>query len=1068
MPILLNSLDATYRATCEALMDKTSPIYFYVSKEFKDQFTASEQALSDAIKNFEKVCKEEGVFDRTFENDITSINDKVSMTKFGAAEQFNYTRSLQREERLRAAYDKLRAATMTVVDPLLGDIKTIDEIKNDTSLSYEERMAAHRVSLESKEVEWNNADLRQKMKRLKETDMEFGHRPRVMKETRDEYGNKRLVPEEIQLTYKDVESKEFRFFNRPNSAIKYDRTKNPDERIAALLILRDIVEDHKEVTQEVERRREYGNFINKNHESFALWQNLVPQEVKKMEAMQENLSSEIRERFNTHMQEYNQAQSFQTGINDFLAKEQTQYARMLKDQADYDQKVVDTGAELADFITKKSENQVRRQNEVKKAEDERNAAAENSQISDDYVNQKNQEFETAMSEETAARNEYLKAEADLNALISQQDEERKMLLDVAGKAAEYRSKIEILSQNLTQENVRAAQEYYQILEQSKGTLGFGLSNCLTFMDRCSEWMQWQQDDLARIDKEYKEAQEKYAEAEKGSSILKEKLDIIDDVKANRKEVFKEIKKTHKNIAKMEKSKTVSAEEAKNLYENAYIMADSGHELGLESYAVYLDDAKYGAFKKDVLDKMQETEQLKKDFEAKEKAYTEMISSQSKTRTNIFERIDDAIKEVQAFEEKLRQLQDVEAKKFENELNEKTLADNKEKQFETDTVETSLKNRLESLNVSISELQKIKEEKLEALTKAQVKTQAASNEIAIIETAKNLVAAKQQALADLQDKHNREIEEEEKIQKELDEKYQDAVQEAKNFTDFMLPYKTDYENLQKLNQEGNLTSERKVKELVEGKEVLTERLTEDAKKQTEYVSHIQREFSREMFKNLTQMLKDMEDVAKPKSFNRSNSKEFTNLKNTLLKYTQEKFEMTDPSDKSKKVSMDNPNCILGELDAVGSGMYKNEQQADVMIKVDAALLEIKAAADAYVKAKGSPFRDTQHGKDRYFLAKSLSLFTAKADRKLVSLNQELAYTKIAPDMSLVTADVSTKQKDFYKSAGYEYTKENYQQKNEYIFGDMNLKNDGVGQAKFDPSKNNPNKSDPIIEGPQAGV
>jgi hypothetical protein len=69
------------------------------------------------------------------------------------------------------------------------------------------------------------------------------------------------------------------------------------------------------------------------------------------------------------------------------------------------------------------------------------------------------------------------------------------------------------------------------------------------------------------------------------------------------------------------------------------------------------------------------------------------------------------------------------------------------------------------------------------------------------------------------------------------------------------------------------------------------------------------------------------------------------------------------------------------------------------------------------------------------------------------------------MSLVTADVSTKQKDFYKSAGYDYTKENYQQKNEHILGDINLKNNGVGQVKFDPNKQNPTKSNPIKEGPQ---
>jgi hypothetical protein len=271
----------------------------------------------------------------------------------------------------------------------------------------------------------------------------------------------------------------------------------------------------------------------------------------------------------------------------------------------------------------------------------------------------------------------------------------------------------------------------------------------------------------------------------------------------------------------------------------------------------------------------------------------------------------------------------------------------------------------------------------------------------------------------------------------DKNYSDQYEHAQKYIE-------EYEYIEKMFNDRDLISEQKLEDLVDYTKHQQDKLSQDAEKQKAYIREKQSKECRVIRADLLNLKQFLTEVERPKGiFKISNSRAFTELRNTMMEYLEISVMVKDPENPGQKKPLTNPSEVITLLECMdGQERFHvtDKQRTEYLTKIADAMDKIAEASDKYLKAKGSPYRETELGRARYEMACEVRAYAKKAAFKVKGMLREEQYCLDAPNLGLVTEKSGLKEADYVKVDGYRYVRGDVQREEAIMHADalMQLK------------------------------
>lgn len=1009
-----------YDVLYKELKSKHSAVAIYA----KDAYflPPEEKAIATAIKDFVKLYEK---FEKEHKWSIaTGSTEEYATVKFDLAEDESLGKQL--EEKVQA----IRTALSKSVEDSLPPPIDIDEMKR--SGIYEERFSALNASVSDRMGEWVNEKIARMEESARRNNLEFAHRPELYMQMKNaKTGKVETVKAERYVSYAKRVSKEYRFFERSETEIVYDRRKDPDAYTVAPLALRDILENHKDRKVEAERRREYVKFIQDQHQAHALWKENMPKYQKRYQAILDQISPEVRERFDTFMDNYNGMKSRQCGVDAWLQSEAST-VEMRKQEIENIKKQWDVAFNVYEAAQKPLEDF------EKQAEEELEAAngvieqiKQSPLLKEGYKEQVQEKLKDRLEKEGILSKELELLDTELQKDIDDREVMRKSLMGVMAQIDDYVKCLNNLKTDKSAANIKAVNDYHKILFTGQIKLVEALKGQ-------SEKIQQYTLEIPQLTKHSEDSLEKLSAADKTSTekrVIKENLEKRRDMVVaflkdpNMDKVKSEIKAFKKQLAKDK----VNDEETVKLYlENEYTKLAEQNHWPIGKDLKYVDTMFAEELKKEVDEATRQAKEAGIAYTTLKDTYTTDISNANNKSYELGAEIDSLVESVNLLKEKITNIQEQSIDALLEEMDQIVTEKVDKEGAHAENSRAAIERGFKDIHASINQ----KTEAREALVKL---VNAAKEERVRVEEELKVVIDEEIRYQNEVEKVQKLITEKEKKKEELKKIVDDAYNAWKNKKEIESKaveegekYIKDYEFIQEKLVQGEEASLRLLRDMNTAVLNQQEKLSADAEAQKTYLELKEKELCAKYEKQLRAMKNRFLGLAEPSGkFKMSNSKEFTALSHKFKEF----FEPNFPNPKGGD-PISNPHYVLFRLEDMNyffgnDKVEERNNRIDILRDVADAMNELNKELEKYLDAKGDPVRSTELGRARYTWANDMKTMADDIEFEFRGLINEESYCDIAPDLSKVKGKSGLKDVEFVTTAGYKYTKEAIEQETDVL-------------------------------------
>lgn len=1033
MPIISENPRELYEALYNEFKSKNTTVSVYLKD--KSELSPEERKIGEAIEDFINAYESANFtiksgFEKKGKNGVeySTSNYKI--------EKQNLEDDEKECEKLEKAVSNIR--TM-LFESVKNRITEIDYEKWKESGTPQEKFAALDASTSDRMGKWLNDAIDKEVKARTENDLEFPHRPEVYLNMKDPKTKQvKRVKVERYVPYTEKFSKEYRFFNRKESFIQYDRKQDPDVYTTAIFALRDILEDHSERKKESDRRREYVKFINNQHQAYAVWKEQMPKEKEKYEKLVGELSEETRKRFNDTMKNYNSMTSLFSGVSAWLEKEKEQYLTYKEVLAEADKEAENAYNAYKEAKTPYEAYLEELQQERTKAREEIETLTNNPILKEEYRKEQEEKLIEYSNEQLKQGLVLEDLEKELQAELKKQKEMSDKIMSITEKANQYREQVLKLRESQSISNIQAVQNYYKILFEGEVNLESDLKE--------------QQDKLQITLEEYKAAdkaleEEKKALYEVEIPFIRKKTElntderILENVKDFVKKVnSKELKQLQNLISdakKASKKNNLEKPEQRKKISTLCLQFARAHNWEIGAEAIYCDVDEAKILKETIEENKKQVAELTKAYDEKKEKYDQFTKRLNEVREILVEEVEKANLSIHQFTEEIKKFQNQKsADDVIGELKQASKEGLEQKEKSVASEENEMEREFRELNERIEKKLALKEEKLKELKIVEEKYAQTKKALEDADSATIQLKEKKENYSELvknQEEKKVRLEETMKNAKEeWDRKESKGQLVEKNLRGFL----NDYELVKKKFDEKEISSLRKMEDLAKLVQTQGEKLAKDAEAQKASLHRQESEVTIQMRGMLVGKLFELKDIMNPQGKMKFvNSKEFRELKNTLLTYLEPRLATGKVDDKGMPIYDDNPNCILHKLESLQTRFMAKDAEREACLKdICKAMEKINKVSENYLKAKGDPHRVTEIGRARYAFAESIKKQSKHINMVLSGMLREEEYCKIAPDLSMAV-EKSGLETTFEKTDGYKYTKESIKRETDVFDPDV---------------------------------
>ena len=1045
MPVNSESPKILYEALYKELKSKYSAVAVYVrdTKYMQKEDQPVGKAIKDFIKLYESIDKGFGWSMPTgFGEDYATVKADLKQDEEIA-------------EQLEKQVQNIRAALLESVKHRVP--KPIDIEKMKQSGTYKERFAALNASVSDRMGAWLNEKIDTMTEDAKRKNLEFAHRPELYMEVNNpKTGQMETVKAERYVSYAKRVSKEYRFFERAETDILYDRKQDPDVYMVAPLALRDILENHKERKVEADRRREYVKFINDQHQAYAVWKEQMPKEKKRYEEMIASLGDEVRNRYNAFMEQYNGATSMYSGVEAWLESERSLY-EMRKQALTNAQTEADAHFEIYEAAKKPlDEYEKQAEKELKDAK-ERIEEIKKSPLFKEGHKKKQMDL---LAEYTKKEQELGSKLEELDTTIikdtNDRDAMRKSLMDIADVVDKYKEQLQNLKESQTAENIKAVRDYYERLFKGETKLFEDLSDnhdkLLESAQKYSsvwDYIENEKDAMRGVEEQLniKQSEVKVLEQSKDNidNFVKESkkdktlLNAVKNLfgKGKENELDKQLKDVRivlDQFKKAAKQANLSTEERmakkKEILEQISkggAIPEQWKQLGAD--LVYFSGEAYKELQAEIKDGKTEVTNYLKIYDQHKTNIQHNIKNAEEIRRSLVDDIDKAIENIAKLTERLEAIQAQSADDAIVQAN--TVITDKVNAEEKGLIDSraAIEQGLRDLNESINKKTASREGIIIELNEIAQKREQAERELKVILDEETKLENEESELKKLEEKQKLKKKELEDTIAIAYKNYMQKEEANVQLEEESKKYLEDYELIQKKFDEHEVTSLRHLEDMAKMVQEQQGKLAKDANAQKDYLRMKEEAMCAEYEKRLKSLKRRFIDLMEPQGILKSsNSREFTALKNKYMEFFEPSFKVPSKYDPNELVTVDNPHYVLGNLESMKPEYYngnnpekERQDRLKIMTDVTNAMKQLVTVAEKYLEAKGDPVRVTELGRARHFWVSDLKTISEDVDLQLSGMLREEEYCEIAPDLGKVT-EKSGLTTEFSKTAGYKYTKE----------------------------------------------
>ena len=1052
MPIISDNPKALYVQLYKELTNKHNPINVYLTggKELDDKEKAIGDAMRRFIAKFEEnkiqLMSEEDPSITTCSNGVAyqDVDYKFAKTALGWDEEL--CNELEQE------VQQIRAALFDSVKGRMADIETYDfvlSMKDSPSYAAKQKIA-RAMRMEDKAGEMTNHDLDRKIEKEKKTNLEYHHRPVIYnKVTNEETGEVTYVKAERYVTYKEKEDPQYRFF--VEKTIQYEKSYDPDAYDSAPILLRDILQNHKEMKEEGDRRREYVKFINDQHQTYAAWKEQIVKEVNQYKEILNTLSPATFERYMNAMKNYNSAEArlsgtrewFKNEIQNYQAKkmvleEKKMYRDNAKTASDDSERILNEYAARIELERKTAQEEI--ENFKKKPELDENTIKEDKEAFDDYVR----------------RTADLQAEIGLLEIeyqndVAQQEKSHQLLLDVRGRVDEYKRLLTNLKENADKENLQAVINYQGMLMTSEMKLGKEME---TFDQEMIAVAKVRLDTLSaqkQLIDAFDVIYQKYMNTKKRrEECEKDVKDVQQFLKENSKSEAKNLETFHKEMAAIRKRcKNLGLGESETMDSLVDFAAEYAKEKGwsIGKRASFLDKEFMKELMKEIKDCKDDEAKMIPVYEEAESKYLEKTLELNQVGKKLGELTQHAIDSLDEYGKKLdyireRSGSDQENKEMLDDMTKASDEKHKKGMEEMKEQEDALLKSYQELDKALQDKVKNLNEKKELLDQLMHERSLLGEKLEKADKLKKELEEKEIAFQNLCQQQDQDLKEFEQKKQEAERLYIEMKKEYEDEDALSQDFVNDYEYLERQFNENNITTSRTLEDMSKFTASQREKLSMDAKKQQEYIREKQAARCMDMATELNKLRTSLIEVEKPKGFMKvKNSREFSLFRNEVRKYLDITQRVPNSDAKGKFAVIANPDEVLSHLHWLSSKdefVKDDKSRIEYMKTVHEAMSNISKAADKYLETKGSPLRDTELGRARFTTASIISTHAKKLMFELEGMMREEQYCMDAANLGLVTQKSGIDAPDYTKTEGFKYAADSIKREGDSLYTDSMAK------------------------------
>ena len=1076
MPIISENPKALYVHLYKELTNKNSPLRLYFTGGLG--FTEKDNAVGTAIKRFIRKFednKEQMLAEEPVSATVNGVGYQDDISYKFAKETMEWDEELCNE--LEEDVQAIRAALFDSVAYKLKDTETYDEIlelKDTDVYTNEQKLNAQKKKMLDAFGKLENNELDEKIDNEKRTNLEYNHRPVIYEaESNPDTGEVTYKKAERYVSFKEMESKEYKFFEM--KSIQYSSDLNADAYGVAPVLLRDILQNHKQMKEEGDRRREYVKFINGQHQSYAVWKEQIVKEVDRYKKLLSNCSKATLDRYNQAMEQYNSTDSMLSGTREWFINEHKDYVARKMALAEKELERDNAAGEIESLAIGYDEFTKKIKQDREDAAKDLDEFRKKPELDEETMKKDQADLEDRLTQIAALKEEIHGLETDFTEHVEQQEKSRQMLLSVKEKVDEYKQHIENLKNHASKENFDAVSKFQEIMINSEIQIGKEMKefnqDIIKYAKERQKILDAQtkiNEDMQNITDEFHKVMGEHKECERDFANIQNFLTANGKAeKKNLNEFKKYMKEKKEHCAKMQMADENTLDV---LMQAADVFAiQKGWNLN-GTMAIFLDEEFFKDMKKENEHRKERAEKMIHKLEEERQKFEEKTLELLPMGQKIDELTQYAIDSLDEYSKMLENIQSYSDKEKQD-----TLADmNRATDEKSREGEQAIKEQEEALLKNHQELEKALQDKAKNLNEKKALLDQLMNEQEVlgvrVEKANELkkeLEDKQAAFVTLclqQDKDLKDIEEKKEAAVKLWEEKQKEYEDEKELSEDFIK---DYEYLEEQYTNDDMISARKLDDMKTFTNNQASKLAADAEKQREYIREKQAERCMVIRSELKELRESLFNVEKPKGFLKvKNSREFSMFRNEVSKYMDVYVKVPDANNPGDFEEILNPDQITSPLYWLShQNDYVKDDKArmDYMKSVCEAMNNISKAADVYLKAKGDPLRSTDLGNKRYITASMISTQAKRIKFEMEGMMREEQLCLDAPNLGLVSQKSGVNDPDYTKTEGFKYVGNTLRREGDSTYTDRMMRlDDAIARTNRileEENKQNQQKQEP---------